>query len=169
MVRLKTRYLAFEILNPDSLDGISPISSSQNAILLRQPVSQNLNVRILNRLIRESIELNFGDYGLGVVASTITVKYFSPITCTGIVRVTRQHFRLVWAALTYINKLEGQNVVIKVNRVSGTIKKCEQAMISRNQKAISVQRSRNSAISGFNNDEGESVDDFEDELGVEDL
>jgi ribonuclease P/MRP protein subunit POP5 len=69
-----------------------------------------------------------------------SVKYFSPATSAGIVRVSRQHFRIVWAALTYINNVAGHNVIIRVVRVSGTIRKCQQAAISMDKSSIVKQK-----------------------------
>lgn len=78
---------------------------------------------------------------MGAVSSTLAVKYFSPLTSKGIVRVGREHFRLVWAALTYINKIDKTGVIIRVIRVSGTIKKCELAAIKANKAGIMDQQS----------------------------
>jgi ribonuclease P/MRP protein subunit POP5 len=71
---------------------------------------------------------------------TATVKYFSPATSTAIVRVARDKFRIVWAALTYIREIpdpqqrtggvEGQrSCVFKVVRVSGTIRKSVEEVV----------------------------------------
>jgi hypothetical protein len=59
------------------------------------------------------------------------------VTSTGIVRVSRQYFRLVWAAFSYITQIFDRKVIIKVYRVSGTIRKCQQAVVQRNKLAIS--------------------------------
>jgi ribonuclease P/MRP protein subunit POP5 len=66
------------------------------------------------------------------------VKYFSPATSTAIIRVSRDHYRLVWAALTFSLQLPkiGQPCVLQVVRVSGTIRKAEEETIRRAQLAI---------------------------------
>jgi ribonuclease P/MRP protein subunit POP5 len=61
----------------------------------------------------------------------VTVKYFSPATSTGIVRVGREHYRLVWAALTYVREIKGRPCVLRVVHVSGTIKKAELEAVRR--------------------------------------
>ena len=88
------------------------------------------------------------------------VKYFSPATSTAIIRCPRSSYRLVWSALTYITRLPApkpgkpyytkdgslrhppksapaaggetqRECVIRVVRVSGTMKKAEQEAIRR--------------------------------------
>ena len=67
------------------------------------------------------------------------VKYFSPATSTAIIRVSRDHYRLVWAALTFTTRLPkpvDQACVMQVVRVSGTIKKAEEEAIRRARMSI---------------------------------
>lgn len=68
------------------------------------------------------------------------MKYFSPTTSTGILRCPREHHRLVWTALTFIKEILGKPVVIRVVRVSGTIKKAEQEGIRRAKDEIRLVR-----------------------------
>lgn len=140
MVRLKSRYLLFEVLYPDQLTYSSPSSAGDvphvlACMQLRQP-PLNLDARRLLHAVKASISTNFGTQGDGQVKSTLAIKYFSPRTSTGILRVARDHFRIVWAALAYLTEIEGKRVVVRVIRVSGTIKKCEQAAIARDKQVI---------------------------------
>jgi ribonuclease P/MRP protein subunit POP5 len=76
MVRLKTRYLLFEILYPDSLPvDLRSSSLVENGINLRQVSDKKLDGRTMNRLLRQTIEMNFGEYGIGLVANTIAGEY----------------------------------------------------------------------------------------------
>lgn len=134
MVRLKTRYLLFEVLYPNELQLEDLSDKEKTAVALRQP--SKVDAKAITKLLRYSIEKYFGEYGLGVVASTIAVKYFNPTTSKGIIRVSRPHFRLVWAALSYIDKIEGRDCIITVSRVSGTIKKVEQRAIAKNRESL---------------------------------
>lgn len=144
MVRLKSRYILFEIIYPDGLDKLPSRSYGQThaslsaGIQLRQPSVKALDSRKIVKIIRDSIQANFGDYGAGATGSTLVVKYFSPTTSTGIVRVSRDHVRIVWAALSYVTQVMNRNAIIQVVRVSGTIKKCEQAAIARNKKILNT-------------------------------
>lgn len=110
----------------------------------------------------------------------LIVKYFSQATSTAIIRVSRDHYRLVWAALTFITRLPepvDQPCVIQVVRVSGTIKKAEEEAIrrarisisraqkaSRSKSAIEVPGSARSQTA-----QGSQDDDWGMANGIEDL
>lgn len=67
------------------------------------------------------------------------VIYLSPATSTAIIRVSRDHYRLVWAALTFITKLPKpieEACCIRVVRCSGTIKKAEEEAVRRAREFI---------------------------------
>ena len=67
-----------------------------------------------------------------------TVVYFSPATSTAIVRVGREHFRMLCAALCLMDRLPKPHntpCVFQVVRVSGTIKKAEEEAIRRARAA----------------------------------
>ena len=73
------------------------------------------------------------------MADNWSVNYYSPSTSTAIIRCPRDHYAMVWAALTYITRLPKPidiPVVIRVIRVSGTIKKAEEEVIRRSQLII---------------------------------
>ncbi|KAH3671574.1 hypothetical protein OGAPHI_000277 [Ogataea philodendri] len=127
MVRLKSRYLLFEILDPEP--GETFYEDRKNAILaLHRPCDPKITPKLLVQEIRKSLQTNFGDYGLST-AGSLSIKYFSNRTCTGIIRVHRENARHVVAALTFISQLRGQDVIIKCSSISGSIKKCEDRAI----------------------------------------
>lgn len=64
------------------------------------------------------------------------MKYFSPTTSTGIIRCSRDAYRIVWCALTLISEIGGRPVVFRVARVSGTIKKAEREAMRRAKEEI---------------------------------
>jgi len=71
------------------------------------------------------------------------VKYLSAATSTAIIRCSRAHYRLVWAALSFLtrlpkvsNKNEERPCVFQVVRVSGTIRKAEEEAIRRARATI---------------------------------
>ncbi|KAL2003989.1 hypothetical protein VTN02DRAFT_1052 [Thermoascus thermophilus] len=96
------------------------------------------------------------------------VKYLSPATSTAIIRCPRASFRLVWAALTYMSSVPGvlpskhrqtaapsasgagaasgaglsstRPCVFRVIRVSGTMRKVEEAAIRRARREIVKMR-----------------------------
>lgn len=70
---------------------------------------------------------------------TSVVKYWSPATSTFILRVSREHYRLVWAALSLMNWVpikDGKSCVFRVIRVSGTIKKAQEEVIRRAREML---------------------------------
>ena len=73
----------------------------------------------------------------------IQVNYLSNATSTAIIRCPRAHYKLVWAALTFMTKLPkpaNTAVVVKIVRVSGTIKKSEEEVIRQAKKIIERAR-----------------------------
>ena len=50
---------------------------------------------------------------------SLAVKYFSQTTSLCIIRVARDHFRTVWGALSFMNRLDGVKVVARVIGCSG--------------------------------------------------
>ncbi|ODV83505.1 hypothetical protein CANARDRAFT_191358, partial [[Candida] arabinofermentans NRRL YB-2248] len=125
MVRLKTRYILFEILYPErSVTSDSYSSRSKTILALHQPTQSSINARILVSLIRSSLSLNFGDIGAASAVS-MSLKYFSNKTSTGIIRINRDNYRYIIGALTLIDEIGGEKVIVRCVSVSGSIKKCE--------------------------------------------
>jgi ribonuclease P/MRP protein subunit POP5 len=125
MVRLKHRWLLFEVLYPGETS-IIPFSAA----------SQNVTTKVLTDALRQQISYNFGDHGSGLISSSLSIRYFSAATSTGIVRVSRDHYRMVWAALTFIRELSGRECVVIVRRVSGTVKKAEEEILRRDKMSL---------------------------------
>lgn len=67
------------------------------------------------------------------------VKYLSNATSTFILRVSRDHYRIAWAALSLMNKVpvkDGKNCVFRVMRVSGTIRKAQEELVRRAREMV---------------------------------
>ncbi|KAK0930654.1 RNA-binding protein pop5 [Friedmanniomyces endolithicus] len=153
MVRIKHRYLLVNILYPDAK--YSPLRPAATAgddipytVQFRRPSPDQMNGGLLMRLIRDGVVELFGDYGSGKIAGSLQVKYFSSATSTAIIRVSREHYRLVWSALTLTTRLPrpvDQPCVIQVVRVSGTIRKAEEEAIRRAR--LSIRRAEAAAKS----------------------
>ncbi|KAG0668058.1 hypothetical protein C6P45_005109 [Maudiozyma exigua] len=142
MVRLKSRYVLFEITYPSQT--LTNNDCKQNLLLLKHKSSpKQINSKIIMQEIRRSLQLYLGDYGYGKVNSLLQLKYFSNNTSTGILRCHREDIDLLLTALFYINKL-GDNtnnnyigkLVINPIKISGTIKKMEQFIIKRNDRLL---------------------------------
>jgi len=146
MVRLKHRYILFDILYPPSSDPRTGRekekfqnfqSSTKDTLLSLHETSPNaINARSIAHLLKKVVEDHFGDFGGGTVGLLIIVKYFSNRTSTGIIRCSRNNFHQVMAALALVTKVDNYDVVMRCVHVSGTIKKCEQFSIRRNKQLI---------------------------------
>ncbi|GAM85878.1 hypothetical protein ANO11243_038880 [Dothideomycetidae sp. 11243] len=137
MVRLKHRYLLLQILYPDSPQSLP------GSLVFHSPSSDTLTAASLAKTIRESVVELFGDYGAGMTSFSLVVKYLSTPTSTAIVRVTRAHYRLVWAACSSLTHIpdrgrQGMECVIRVVRVSGSIRKAELEAVRRAKEAINI-------------------------------
>ncbi|GAA5842151.1 hypothetical protein JCM11251_006541 [Rhodosporidiobolus azoricus] len=141
MVRFKHRYLLVHLVFPAQLDTTSFTSSPSDLTL---PPTPALSESAIINLLRDSLSVNFGDVGAGEVGGTFSIKYLSPSTSTLILRVSREHYRTLWAALTLLRRIGGQEVVARVVHVSGTIRKIQHAAIAhdRSQILLSAKRSR---------------------------
>ncbi|PRT52887.1 Ribonuclease P/MRP protein subunit POP5 [Wickerhamiella sorbophila] len=143
MVRLKTRYLLFELLFPDSLDLAHPHES------LRQTKSK-IEYRKVADAFKQAVLEHSGEQGLGSVQSSLLVKYFSPATMTGVLRVSREYYRIVQASLSYITEIDNQRVIVKIAKVSGTIKKSQQAAIAKDKAYIDIIAADTASTIGYN-------------------
>jgi ribonuclease P/MRP protein subunit POP5 len=134
MVRIKHRYILFEILYAPPHENAKPLSA-----LLPSP--DRLTTREIFTHICQTIEVNFGDYGAGVVISrlqgtfyveyttvllspsliSVIVKYFNPLTGLGIIRAPRDHFQIIWAALTLTQNIRKQPCAIRVLHIGGKL------------------------------------------------
>jgi ribonuclease P/MRP protein subunit POP5 len=143
MVRVKHRYLLLNILFPEgSAAASSSGSTAPLPLTFHSPTPLHFQAVSLLHLIRESVAELFGDYGVGTIAG-LKVMYFSPATSTAIVRCPRASYRLVWAGLTFVDSLPGprrggerEACVIRVVRVSGTVRKAEEEAVRRARRAI---------------------------------
>ncbi len=77
MVRFKNRFLLFELIWKDGR------------------IDESLSEANIQAVLRESIALNFGDYGLGVCLASQQVKYYNSLTNLCIVRCGRDQYKKV--------------------------------------------------------------------------
>ncbi|CAD6565745.1 MAG: hypothetical protein TREMPRED_001719 [Tremellales sp. Tagirdzhanova-0007] len=114
----------------DEDDELSPIPPLPFLVPGHDPTSARLKLGDeggghIFRVIRSVIQEVFGDEGWARVASSFKIIYHSPATTLTIVRVSRQHYRLVWAGITLLTSINGLAVLPRVVAVSGTIKKLQ--------------------------------------------
>ncbi|KAK9333240.1 ribonuclease P/MRP protein subunit [Lipomyces starkeyi] len=112
------------------------LGKDMRTLLQRRPAPDAVTLNAVNAAFRDAVNRNFGDLGAGLVRASVSLKYFSQATSTGIIRVSRDHYRIVWAALTFLNEIAGVKVMITVDHISGTMRKCEKVAISKNIKVV---------------------------------
>ncbi|KAK4089512.1 hypothetical protein Purlil1_6081 [Purpureocillium lilacinum] len=131
MVRIKERYLLVNIVYPP--EATSRASSKvPDLVVHRQPTIERLTPQALLKAIRTEAALLFGDYGAGALEGHLTVKYLSLATSTFILRCSRAHYQMLWASLTFMDRVpvkDGRPCIFRVVRVSGTMRKAEEEAI----------------------------------------
>ncbi|AOA63331.1 RNase MRP and nuclear RNase P subunit [Komagataella phaffii CBS 7435] len=135
MVRLKNRYILFDILYPQEIDDFS---RSKALVAMHKSTSSQVNPQTILIALRNSLKQNFGDHIAGIAGSTAQTKYFSNKTSTGIIRCPRDSFRYTCAALSLITHLEGQRILIRIVRISGTIRTCERYAVKKNKETLTL-------------------------------
>lgn len=136
MVRIKHRYLLFNILYHFAP---ASVTTTPSYVAIQAPTPGHLTPAFLVNHIRALLAMHFGDIGVGLTSSSLKIVYFSRATSTAILRCPRAHVRMVWAALTYMTSVPrgrrpGEvetDCVVRVVRVSGTIRKSEEELIRR--------------------------------------
>ncbi|KKY27452.1 putative rpp14 family protein [Phaeomoniella chlamydospora] len=171
MVRIKHRYLLVDIVFPTAdHKNVAP------SIAFNKACPKWFDAGSMVRLIRANVSENFGDYGAGAIGGSLSIKYFSQATSTAIIRCPRNHYRIVWAALTFASYLarysgkrdeERVSCIFRVVHVSGTIKKSEEEAIRRARKQILAARSADSSAldSFFAKRTGDGIDESDSDVG----
>lgn len=109
MVRFKNRYMLFEVCWKD---GRFDDTITEAALLAT---------------FRDSLQQNFGDYGLGCALASFQVKYYNPVSNLCIVRCSRDEYRQVWASLCLLTELRHRAVRLRLLRLTGTVASCQAA------------------------------------------
>merc|ERR1711879_212904 len=112
MVRFKNRYLLVELVWGDGM--VDSSISSEN----------------LKREVKHQIQLNFGDFGVGLIQATLQVKYWNHLTNLCIIRCARDYYKMVWAAVTMISTLNQRSVLFRLVHLGGSVRSCQKAAIA---------------------------------------
>ncbi|PVZ98666.1 hypothetical protein BB558_005322 [Smittium angustum] len=129
MVRFKNRYISFKIDIENEYEIQSGSKESKKSVV-------NLSISDIDSTIRTFVNSNYGDAGMSLLIGNMTVKYFSPVTKLGILRVARDHYRMLWSSLTMISQIKSKRCRFSVLHISGTINKCQKAAISFDRELI---------------------------------
>lgn len=106
MVKFKSRYLLIEVLYDDK--NLKKFDTSKIA-----------------RIVKDEVEKNFGDIGLGKINKNLQIKYANNYTNMLIVRVGKEHLKLLRTSLALINNIDCEKCRLRIIGVSGSIKCAE--------------------------------------------
>lgn len=109
MVRLKHRWIVGQILYENTSTGEVTASEIQIAL-------------------REKIQILFGDVGAGSFGNSTMVRFFDKETSIFVVRTTREACKDVWFAMSCISCIQKLNIIIRVIRVSGSVRTCAKSL-----------------------------------------
>ncbi|EMS53782.1 putative ribonuclease P/MRP protein subunit POP5 [Triticum urartu] len=114
MVHFKNRYMVMEVFIDASRGEADPVILTQFNI---------------TKVIRDSIQLNFGECGLAASLGSLQVKYVNPVTKLCVIRVSREDHQKVWAAITMVRSNGKIPVSFNLLDVSGSIRACKKAAL----------------------------------------
>lgn len=141
MVRYKNRYLTMELVWSATGSGVRN-GSGRSRIPHDTAAGCSREYAELLTAVRESLQLNFGDLGLGQSIGSLQVKYLSPMTSTCVVRCSREHSEQVWAAITLITELNRRAVLLRMVDFSGNVQTCRQKLWKHEGRRLECLRSQ---------------------------
>ncbi|KND87878.1 Ribonuclease P/MRP protein subunit POP5 [Tolypocladium ophioglossoides CBS 100239] len=144
MVRIKERYLLVNIVYPPD-----PAKRVPDLMAQSRPTMERLTPPALLKAIRAEVAQMFGDYGSGALEGHLSVKYLSLATSTFILRCSRSHYQMLWAALTFMDHVpvkDGQPCIFRVVRVSGTMRKASEEAIRQSRRIILAAKQEISSV-----------------------
>ncbi|XP_077995236.1 ribonuclease P/MRP protein subunit POP5-like [Glandiceps talaboti] len=126
MVRFKNRYILCELV--------------MESDRLVYPIEQ----KDIYFAVKQAIERCHGDYGAGVTQGGLSVKYLNTYTKTVLIRVRRDHHKLLWSALPFIKSIGKQQVFLHSLHIGGTIRSCQKFLTKygRQQLVVLLQKCR---------------------------
>lgn len=168
MVRLKNRYILFEILYPPAEQ-----AAAENIVIQHRQQRKENHVHITSKMIvyelKKMIKLYAGDQGLAKANIMLQMKYFNSDTSMGIIKCSFEFYKVVVLGLSMIQHVStgGENgasverMMVNVLKLGGTIKKLEEFGIQRNKnliKRIDFRQRKNSSLSSEKDVVAGSVD-----------
>jgi RNase P/RNase MRP subunit POP5 len=100
-----------------------------------EEILESMVKHVITTCLRSQIQEIYGLIGLAK-STSLTIKYYSPITCLMIMRCSLEFHREILACLAVITKIRDHSVRLSVIHVSGTIVKIQKKVIDMDRKAI---------------------------------
>ncbi|XP_069118549.1 ribonuclease P/MRP protein subunit POP5-like [Argopecten irradians] len=119
MVRLKNRYLVCEVVYTGSRKKVSSFSEYD-----------------LHLCIRNAVQQSYGDYGRGVLRTSLSVKHWNRATNIVLIRAKRGAHTMVQAALTFIKTIAGTDAFFSTLHIGGTIRSCYKFLVRYHQQQL---------------------------------
>ena len=112
MVRFKNRYLLVRVV--DEID-------SKKASRRGTP---GLSLRDVYYAVQESLDKNFGQFGLVVISASLQIRYFDADSGICLVRVSANHVSVLRAAMAFVTKIDDVACRLCVEKQAGSIRTC---------------------------------------------
>eukprot|EP00271_Cylindrocystis_brebissonii_P008709 TRINITY_DN23196_c0_g1_i1.p1 TRINITY_DN23196_c0_g1~~TRINITY_DN23196_c0_g1_i1.p1 ORF type:complete len:162 (+),score=22.92 TRINITY_DN23196_c0_g1_i1:131-616(+) len=119
MVRFKNRYMVYEVVAEGSEDETKWFGA----------LPQGLSESSVMTAVREALQLQFGDVGLGTALGTLQVKYFNPVTGACLLRCSRAQRHEVLCAIACIKEIKRKRLIMRLKHVSGNIINAQSALL----------------------------------------
>ena len=121
MVRLKYRYFLTSLHYLDS------------------NLDLQLTGQILQNAIYNSIEENYGQFGLGHVQGRIKIVYLGLLSGTALIRVPADFEKQSRVSLSSLVVVNSKRCVLNVIHVGGTIRSCQKQLVKHNINFLHIQ------------------------------
>eukprot|EP00041_Stephanoeca_diplocostata_P023667 m.586634 g.586634 ORF g.586634 m.586634 type:complete len:153 (+) comp22346_c0_seq6:485-943(+) len=118
MVRLKHRYLLCELVFADD------------------KVDTSIKRSEISSVIKDAVGHTHGDYGIACILGSFQVKYFNVHTRTVLLRISRDHYEVLWSSMTLVSSFKKRECFFRVLHLAGTIRSCQKHLLRFNLEQL---------------------------------
>ncbi|XP_060083219.1 ribonuclease P/MRP protein subunit POP5-like [Ylistrum balloti] len=119
MVRFKNRYLVCEVVYTGSRKKTSTFTELE-----------------LYKCIRDSVIKSYGDYGYGVLKSSLSLKHWNKASNIVLIRAKRGSHAMVQSAITFVRKICSTDACFNTLHIGGTIRSCYKFLVHHHQRQL---------------------------------
>eukprot|EP00045_Choanoeca_perplexa_P014773 m.175914 g.175914 ORF g.175914 m.175914 type:complete len:146 (+) comp16791_c0_seq18:1718-2155(+) len=98
--------------------------------------ARNFSSKRLVEALKLTIKKHHGDFGLGSVMASLSVKYFNTTTLCAVIRCSKDYEAILTTALPLLRAIGKEACRLQVLRVAGTIKTCQRALKEHSEKRL---------------------------------
>lgn len=99
-------------------------------------VRESLTTQIVYHAILQSVENTHGDYGISCIKKSFKVKYINPYTSVVFIKCSRDYYRMLWQAITFLKDIAERRCFLRTLHLGGTIKSCQRFLIKHNKEQL---------------------------------